>query len=106
MRNKRGQQFVIGFSLLMVVFVLWLVAFALIPLLTESLDEIRGGTTSLNCPGTPDFNQTIFEADSQFNKTAKRPTCFVTGISMVWFIGAFLVAVIAWLVRNWRSAGK
>ena len=98
--NKRGQKTVIGFSLLMVAFVLFLVAFATIPVFTESLDEVRGNE-NLNCPGTPGFNESAYGIDGEFNRTVRRPTCFVTGISMVWFILAFLIATVAWLGRNW-----
>jgi len=105
--NKRGQQALVGFSLLMVFFIFVLVIFGLIPVFKESLDEIRG-TESINCPNTPGFNQTQFDEDDafEFNQTVRRPTCFVTGVSMVWFISAFLLASVSWLAINFRKARR
>ena len=105
--NKKGQQALVGFSLVMVVFIFFLVAFGLIGIFKESLDEIRG-TESINCPGTPGFNQTQFDEDEtfDFNQTVRRPTCFVTGVSMVWFISAFLLASVSWLAINFRKARR
>jgi hypothetical protein len=99
--NKKGQ--VIGFALLTAAFVFIIVAFVTIEPLKENLNSTRA-TDSLNCPGTDTFNQTQFDADTGnfFETLNKRGTCFVTGISMVWFIGAFLIAVVIWVVRNWR----
>ncbi len=105
--NKKSQQALVGFSLVIVVFVFFLVAFGLIPVFKESLDEIRG-TESINCPGTPGFNQTQFDEDEgfEFNQTVRRPTCFVTGLNMVWFISAFLLASVSWLAINFRKARR
>ncbi len=105
--NKKSQQSLVGFSLVIVVFVFFLVAFGLIDVFKESLDETRG-TSSLNCPGTPGFNQTQFDDDetSEFNKLVRRPTCFITGISMTWFISAFLLASLSWLAVNFRKARR
>ena len=64
---------------------------------------ILGGGDKLNCPGTPDFNQADYDNDSKLEKLNVRPTCLVTGLSMVWFIGAFIIAAFMWLVRNWRG---
>jgi 1,4-dihydroxy-2-naphthoate octaprenyltransferase len=102
--NTKGQ--IVGFALIIVAFLLVLVAFALIPIFKNTLDDVRD-TPSLNCRGTSTFNETAFEADSTNSsvlaRLARRPTCFVTGISMVWFILAFLFAVAVWLVNNWAK---
>ena len=103
--NKKGQKMLIGFSLSMVVLILILVTFGLIPVFKESLDESRGNI-HLNCPGTPNFNQTAYDEDNDFNQLVRRPTCFITGISMIWFIGAFLLALFVWLVSNFRGVKR
>ncbi len=99
--NNKGQSLLIGSSLLIVLFLLIVTAFAFIEPLKESLDNIRG-STALNCPGTPNHNSTAYVEDTSFQKLVRRPTCAVTGFSMVWFIGAFLVAAFVWVSRNWR----
>ena len=98
--NKKGVGFAVrGFALITVFMVFFLTLMATIDPFKEVLDEARGNS-SLNCPGTPNFNQTDFDDDSSFDKLNKRTTCFVTGIGMVWFIGAFLIASVTWLFRN------
>lgn len=99
--NKQGQ--VRLFALLTVFMLLFLGLMATIEPFKEVLDEARGNSF-LNCPGTPNFNQSDFDDDDTFDRLNKRPTCFITGISMVWFIGAFLITSIMWLVRN--AGGK
>ena len=106
MKNKRAQKSgVFGFALIAVVFVLILAVFALIDPFKEFLDTARD-TTSLNCPGTTGFDQTDYNNDTTLEKLTRRPTCFVTGISMVYFIGAFLISTLVWLVDNWRRLSK
>ena len=97
--NNRGQ--VIGFALFLAWFVFILVLFVTIDPFKESLDTIRG-TSSLNCPGTPGFNQTTFDLDesNELNKLTRRPTCFVTGISMIYYVFSFLIASTSWLALN------
>jgi len=99
--NKRGQKGTLGWVLLMVFFILMLAAFATIAPLKETLDNVRG-SSSLNCPGTPTFDQGDYDDDTSFEKLVRRPVCFVTGVSMVWFIGGFLIAAAAWVVSNWK----
>ncbi len=96
---------VFGFALLTVLFVLIIAAFATIDSFKETLDDVRD-TTSLNCPGTPGFNQTDYDDDTSTEKLTRRPTCFVTGISMVYFIGSFIIAAFVWLVANWRKVAR
>jgi len=98
--NSKGQM--VGFALLTAVFVLILVAFVTIEPLKENLDDARD-TSALNCRGTTNFNQTAFDNDetSKLNKLTRRPTCFVTGLTMVYFIFSFLITMIVWLARNW-----
>lgn len=102
--NKRGQRGIFGFALLAVLFVFIITAFVTIEPFKETLTDARD-TTSLNCKGMPNFNQTAYDADedNKIAKLTKRPTCFVTGISMVWFIGAFIIAAFTWLIKNWRK---
>ena len=100
--NKKGQM--VGFALLTAVFVFILVAFVTIEPLKETLDNARD-TSTLNCRGTSNFNQTAFDDDEDdtIAKLTRRPTCFVTGLTLVWFIGAYLVFVVMWLANNWRK---
>ncbi len=97
--NRKGS-LMVGSAIVIVVFLLMITAFATIEPLKESLDVARNGT-SLNCPGTSGFDLSDFEDDTDFEKRVRRPTCFVTGISMVWFIGGFVIAAIVWGYRQW-----
>lgn len=103
--NKKGQKVLAGFALGMVAFVLILVLFGLIPVFEETLDEARGDS-NLNCPGTPNFNETAYDEDNSDNRLIRRPTCFVTGISMIWYIGSFLLALFIWVVGNFKGAKR
>ena len=104
--NKKAQQMLIGFALLTVVFVLMLVLFSTIDVFKESLDEVRGNS-NLNCPGTPNFNATTYAEDEGTNNaTTRRPVCFVTGISMIWFFIAYSLASVSWLVMNFRKGKR
>lgn len=100
--NTKGQAF--GFAILVIFFILVLGLVATLNPLKEVFDDFRGNP-ALNCPGSSNFTQALFDADNsdKFAKLNKRTTCFVTGIGIVWFIGAFFLAAVAWLVRNWRS---
>ncbi len=102
MINKRGQM--VGFGLLTAVFVFLLIAFVTIDPLKENLDTARD-STSLNCRGTTGFNQTAFDddTDNTILRLTRRPTCFITGLTMVWFVGTYIFAVVAWLARNWTK---
>ena len=102
MKSKKAKGGV-GFVIVLVAFLLIITSFSLIPIFKESLDDIRD-TNSLNCQGTTNFNATAFQEDTD-NSTAisrltRRPTCFVTGISMVWFQLSFLFAVVMWVGAN------
>lgn len=101
--NKKAQGGAVGFALLTVFLLFILTLAATIDPFKEVFDEARGNAF-LNCPGTPNFNQTDFDDDDKFDKLNKRPVCFITGIGMVWFIGAFFLASIMWLVRNWTRS--
>ncbi len=102
--NKRAGKSVFGFALIVLGFVFFLGVLALIDPFKESLDNARD-TTSLNCPGTTGFDQTDYDNDTRVEKLTRRPTCFVTGISMVYFVGSFLIGIVVWLVTNWRKIG-
>ena len=102
--NKRGQKAVIGFALIIVAFLYIISSFGLIDSIKENLDVVRG-SNSLNCRGTSTFNQTAYDLDESdtTQKLTRRPTCFVTGMGLVYFIGSFLIAVVVWLVVQWRK---
>lgn len=100
--NKRGGRGTIGFGLLMVFILVIFALFAMIGPWKETFDTARGDS-ALNCPGTPGFNQSDFDDDDKFDKLNKRGPCFITGISMIWFLGAVLLGTISWLFRNWRG---
>lgn len=103
--NKKAQRTAFGFGLLVVFFILAITSFALIDPFKEFLDTARN-SDSLNCKGTVDFNQTAFQEDNTLEKLTRRPTCFVTGLSMIYFIGAFLIGAVVWLGKNWRKVSK
>ena len=104
--NNKGQGQGIGWILLVLTVIFIMTAFALIPVFKEILDDVRE-SSSLNCKGTVGFNQTAYDLDtaksSSISRLTRRPTCFITGISMVWFQFSFLFAVSGWLVRNWTK---
>lgn len=102
MNGKKSQIGVIGFALLVAAFVFIITAFVTIDPLKENLDVARDNT-SLNCPGTTGFNQTDYDDDTAFERQVRRPTCFVTGLTMVYFIGSFLIAVLVWVSVKWRK---
>lgn len=97
--NNRGQKLMTG---VVIFLILMLMAFSFIGPLKESLDNNRGGST-LNCPGTPDFDQAAYASENNFEKIVYRPTCFITGISMVYFIGIVLIAGIIWVYTNFAK---
>jgi len=99
--DKRGK-FELGMGLLIVFFILAITSFGLIDVFKEVLDDVRGGD-NLNCHGVSDFNQTAFDQQDSLARLTNRPTCFVTGMSMVYFIGAVLIAGAVWVVDNWRK---
>jgi len=98
--DKKAQKSVFGFALVILFFIFIIGAFATIEPMKEFLDDARD-STALNCKGTTNFNQTAFDEDTNFQRLVRRPTCFVTGLTLVYFIGAFLIAAIVWLVRSW-----
>ncbi len=100
--NKRGQKAVFGFALLAVATVFLISILSTVDLFKEVLDDVRD-TTSLNCPGTSGFNQTDYDDDTDTERLTRRPTCFITGISMVYFVGSFIIALAVWLIANWRK---
>lgn len=103
--NKKGQKAVFGFALVALVFIFYFGNVALIEPLKESLDDVRD-TTALNCPGTLTFNQSDYDDDTTLERLTRRPTCFVTGITMVYFIGTFLLSLVVWLVIQWRRVAR
>lgn len=101
--NTKGQgQFAIGMAILVAAFIFLLALFSTIDPLKENLDTIRGNS-ALNCPGTPDFNQSSFDDDTDLQKLGRRSTCFVTGITMVWLVGSFLIGLVIWVFKNWTG---
>lgn len=101
MNNKAQKAGVFGFALLALVFIFFLTLFALLDPFKEFLDTARD-TTSLNCKGTTNFNQTAFDEDNDLQKLTRRPTCFVTGMGMIYFFSAFIISTFVWLYDNWR----
>ncbi len=101
----KGQASAIGFALLTVFLVIAIVAFATIEPLKEALDDARD-TTELNCPGTSTFDQVDYANDTTLERLTRRPTCFVTGFGMVWFIVAVITGGLTWVVSNWRRVKK
>lgn len=103
MMDKKGN-LLVGAALTMAFFIFVLVLFATITPFKQTLDDARD-TTALNCRGTTGFNQTAFDLDttdtSNIPKLTRRPTCFITGIGMVWFVISFLAAAVTWLARQW-----
>lgn len=103
--NRKGVNLTLGFIFVVLGIIFVSTSFALIEPLKESLDNNRGGDT-LNCPGAPSFNQTDYSDDTGFERLTRRPTCFVTGISMVWFIGAFILSVVVWIAKQWERISR
>jgi hypothetical protein len=91
--NNKSQTFAL-FIFIGLLFIV--VSFVFIDPFKESLDVIRGGT-SLNCIGTSDFNATSYNEQDTLEQLTKRPTCFISGISMVWFLFAWMFAVVIWV---------
>lgn len=106
--NKKGRGATTGFIFALIGFIFILTLFGLIEPFKEQLETNRDGTTGgdntgLNCPDTPNHNPEDYANDTTLEKLTRRPTCFVTGISMVWFVGSFLIATAVWVVGNWRK---
>ena len=103
--NKRGG-FQVGIVLVLVLFLMLLITFSTIEPMKENLDANRGATgsnTGLNCPGTVTHDATDYANDTNFEKLVRRPTCFITGISMVWFVSVVIFVYGAWALTNWRK---
>ena len=96
---------VFGFALVAVLFIFIIAAFTTIEPLKETLNTVRG-SSSLNCPGTDGFNQSDYDDDTDTEKLTRRPVCFATGFSLVYFIGSFIIAAFVWLLVNWRRIAK
>ena len=105
MINKRAQKSIFGFVFILVGMIFILVLFALIDPFKEFLDTARDND-SLNCPGTTGFNETDYQDDNTLERLTRRPTCFVTGLSMVYFLGSFLIATVVWVVAQWRKVSQ
>ena len=102
--NNKGINSVMGFSLVLLVFLFLVTMLATWEPLKETFNTARG-TSSLNCRDTVNFNQTAYDLDTgnEIKTLTRRPTCFITGLGLVWYVGAFTLAVFAWLARNWRK---
>ncbi len=105
MNNKAQKSGVLGFALVALVFVFFMTLFATLEPMKEFLDTARD-TTSLNCRGTTNFNQTAFDEENDFEKLVRRPTCVATGFTVVYFFGAFMIASIIWMYDNWRRLAR
>jgi len=98
--NKKGN-LIMGIMFGAVALILLFSIFSLIEPFKENLDIARGSSSTLNCPGTPTFDQTDYNNDTTSQKLIRRPVCFVTGISMVFFVGVYLVTLITWVYTKW-----
>lgn len=101
--NSKG---FLGSVYLIVFLVLVITAFAFIEPLKESLDINRGATitnSTMNCPGTPTFNQTAYNNQTDAEKLNYRPTCAATGFTLVWFIGSIIIVGGLWVYNNWKK---
>lgn len=96
--NSKGQVII---AYLFIAFLIVLTLFALIEPLKDNLNGSRD-SDSLNCPGVSGFNQTAYSNQNTFERIVYRPTCFVTGVSMVWFVGAVLIYLGLWILKNKR----
>lgn len=92
----------VGFVFIIIFLLVAIMAFAFIEPLKESLDNNRGGST-LNCPGTPDFDQNNYDSQKPFEKLTYRTTCAATGFSLVYFIGMILIAGVIWVYKSWSG---
>ncbi len=100
--NNKGQLGTMGFALVMVFFIIAVVLFSTIEPFKENLNVVRDNK-SLNCPGTLGHDVTDYNNDTAFERLVRRPTCFVTGFSMVYFISSVLIASAVWVIRNWSK---
>jgi hypothetical protein len=96
--NSKGS---IMLAFLVVVLLIILVVFALVGVFKETLDANRGSDT-LNCIGTDSFNRTAYDQQTTTEKLTYRTTCFVTGISLSYFVLMVIGSAFIWLYRNWR----
>jgi hypothetical protein len=99
--NKLGI-FGLGFAFIMVFIIVVLCLFVLIDPFKETLDNVRG-SKSLNCPGTPNFNSTDYSVDNDAGRLIKRPVCFVTGLSMVYWVLSVAIAWMVWVYSKWSG---
>ncbi len=97
-KNKQGQVWAV---FIIIGIFLMIVLFSTIDIWKESLDTARQ-RDNLNCRDVDDFDEVAYENQTDSEKLSKRPTCFVTGISMFWFMAAYIFAVIVWIVKQTR----
>lgn len=107
--NKKGQSFQVGAVFLLIFLMLAITLFGLIDPIKETLDvnrnyTIQGEVIGLNCPGVEGHNAEDYANDTTSERLIRRPTCFVTGISLVWFVSVVLFVGLGWVVRNWRQS--
>ena len=88
--NKRGGYWLAWVTLSLV---LLITLSATISPLMDSLNTTRQGT-ALNCPDVSDFNSTRYDAQNSFEKLVYRPTCFVTGLSILYWVFSVLIAIV------------
>jgi len=100
--NRKGG-FIMGMMVTLVFFILILALFGMIEPLKENFDTARGSGSTLNCPGTPTHDPVDYANDTTEQKLIRRPVCFVTGLGLVWFVGAFLIASVIWVFSKWTG---
>ena len=85
------QKFFFFSSALMVLFF----CFALIEPMKTLLDSPR---SSMNCPGTTNFNQANWDAQTPGEELIYAPTCWVMNLGMLAFIGTLVTMVFWWMI--------
>lgn len=91
--NNKGQVWAI-YGL--VVFIAIILLFSILYPFLDGMDSARSHESGLNCPGVSDFDETDYLNDTIDEKVIRRPTCFLTGITPLYFIGSFLVSLGIW----------
>lgn len=99
MKNKGQVKVSLGMGVFLIVLVVILIAFAFVDPLKEILDDSRGDP-ALNCPGTPDFNQTLYDNQTRDEKLNQRSACAATGFYMVYFVGSIIIFIVIWGYRK------
>lgn len=99
MNSKGVMSFGVFMALVLVLFIVYVSLAAFVEPFKSTLDTTRG-SSSLNCPNTPNFNQTAYDAQDIHDKLRMRTTCFATGMIMVYFILSVILAWLVWIFKK------